>query len=262
MAIMRGIQPESGTVTILDDWRLRLSSISYISSERFLSEQRVFFWVLWSLCLMSAPRVLKTRKQILFVHLNPTKQDLSGGTWLISNIWNIPCNRSESFSKFWKIPCRVILKSAKSWQGGEVIKKCFHLCCWQMKLVMQIKLCLNVAMYILQRIDNENHDSAKTIYMLLTRAIQIENKLSVLSIQTKLQVEFFLPSACINSAVSFLECGKSVSTMFWKFQFFFYGGSGRFYFVHSRNRTAHALPSRDLLPAAIWLPWPECEVNW
>ena len=61
----------------------------------------------------------------------------------------------------------------------------------------------------MQRIDKENHDSAKTIDLHLSRAIQIEKNLSVLPIQTKLQVEFFLTNASIDSAFSCFACGKS-----------------------------------------------------
>jgi hypothetical protein len=77
--------PESGNVTILEECRLldRLSLISYTLSAIFGSAQIVSSWDLCVLCRMSAVRKLKMRKQLLLVHLKPTKRDPVGGSLFI-----------------------------------------------------------------------------------------------------------------------------------------------------------------------------------
>ena len=89
--------PESGRYTILAGWRLsaRLSLIWYTFFASSMFAQSVPRCALFCLCRKSIPRLGKIRKQSLFVHLNPMRQDELGNALLISNdTINIPSNRN------------------------------------------------------------------------------------------------------------------------------------------------------------------------
>jgi len=90
--------PESGRYTILAGWRLsaRLSLIWYTFFASSMFAQSVPRCALLSLCLKSWLQLWKIRKQSLFVHLNPMRQDELENALLISNDSTVTTNLNTS----------------------------------------------------------------------------------------------------------------------------------------------------------------------